>query len=80
MPYVPPVGDFQTQFLAIDRVSNLITTRSDSFTVYVVVEGWTNPGTPTAALVSTRRVGYILDRSGITPTNSSPKLIAIPGN
>jgi hypothetical protein len=80
LPFVPPCGDFQTQFLAIDRVSNLITTRSDSFTVYVVVEGWTNPGTASAALVSTRRVGYIVDRSAITPTNSSPKLIAIPQN
>jgi hypothetical protein len=76
----PTLGDFQTQFLALDRVSNLITTRSDSFTVYVVVEGWTNPGTAAAQLVSTRRVGYIVDRSGINQINNSPKLIAIPQN
>jgi hypothetical protein len=80
VPYYAPVGDFQTQFLALDRVSNLITTRSDTFTVYIVIEGWTNPGTPNAQLVSTRRAGYIVDRSNVSPTNNSPKVIAIPQN
>ena len=41
------VGDFESQFLALTRISNLITTRSDSFTAYVVVQGWRGAGTAT---------------------------------
>ena len=41
----PAGGDFEEQFLMLNRMSNLITTRSDSFTCYVVLQGWQSPGT-----------------------------------
>ncbi len=56
-------GDFEEQFLQLSRISNLITTRSDSFTCYVVVQGWKNAGTPQAEMVLQKRVAYIIDRS-----------------
>lgn len=63
-------NDFETQVLAINRVSNLLTTRSDSFTAYIVVQGWRVNNTvtpPTADLVVQRRVAYIADRASVTP-------------
>jgi DNA uptake protein ComE-like DNA-binding protein len=71
-------GDFLKQFLTFDRVSNLITVRSDSYTVYVVVQGWQNLNTASASPVMTKRVAYIVDRSGITSTNRTPKLVRVP--
>ena len=68
------VNDFQKQFLMLNRVSNLITTRSDSFTVYVVVQGWRNAGTANPELVSQQRVGLVVDRSGVTRTKHDPKV------
>ncbi len=56
-------GDFEEQFLQLDRISNLITTRSDSFTCYVLVQGWKNAGTANASLAVQKRVAYIIDRS-----------------
>jgi hypothetical protein len=70
-----PPGDYQSQFLAMDRISNLITTRSDTFTVYIVIEGWANAvyaGGPTypagtkPQLKVVRRLSFIADRSSIT--------------
>jgi len=61
-------GDYKERFLQLTRISNLITTRSDSFTCYILVQGWRNAETPQAQLVVQRRVGYIMDRSRITPT------------
>jgi hypothetical protein len=58
-------GDFEEQFLQLSRISNLITTRSDSFTCYILVQGWKNAGTPQAEMVLQKRVAYILDRSGV---------------
>ena len=49
----------------VDRISNMITTRSDSFTVYAVVEGWLNAGTPLAERVSQKRIAFIADRSQV---------------
>lgn len=54
-------------FLALNRISNLITTRSDSFTVYVLVQGWRNAGTANPELVVQRRVMFIADRSSVHP-------------
>lgn len=71
VPATPPVDgvrhDFEEQFLLFDRVSNLITTRSDSFTVYLTVQGWSNVGNPNKPpeLVAQRRVGFIIDRSKV---------------
>jgi len=36
--------DFKEFYLLLNRVSNLITTRSDSFTVYLVVQGLAGRG------------------------------------
>ena len=66
--------DFEEQFLLLNKVSNLITTRSDSFTVYVTVQGWTNVGKPTTPpqLVAQRRVAFIIDRSGVRVSGGQP--------
>ena len=60
-------GDFEEQFLNVTRISNLITTHSDSFTCYVYVVGVQNAGTPMAAAKVERRAGFIVDRSAVTP-------------
>ncbi len=59
-----PAGDFQSQYLLMTSVSNLITVRSDTFTAYIVVEGWANAGTSSATRVIQKRYAYILDRNG----------------
>ena len=60
-------GDYEERNLELTRISNLITTHSDSFTAYILVQGWRDAETPNAQLVVQRRVGYIMDRSQITP-------------
>ena len=57
------------QYLMLGRVSNLISMRSDSYTVYVLVQGWKNVDTAEPELVVERRAALIVDRSGVTPTN-----------
>ncbi len=71
-------GDFEARYLALNRISNLITTRSDSFTVYIVVEGWQNAGTAAAQRVTQRRAAYIVDRSGVTATQTDPQITYVP--
>jgi hypothetical protein len=73
-------NEFDETNLVVNRLSNLITTRSDTFTVYVVVEGWQNAGTPTAKLVVTRRMAYLVDRNGVTPTSRNVKVVPVPNN
>jgi hypothetical protein len=83
-PLVPPgtddgvAGDFEARYLALNRLSNLITTRSDSFTVYIVVEGWQNAGTTSAQRVTQRRAAYIIDRSGVTSAQTDPQITYVP--
>jgi hypothetical protein len=72
------VGDFEGNFLMMNRISNLLTTRSDSFTAYILLEGWQDAETANPKLVVRRRAAYIIDRSGVTPTNASPTLTNIP--
>jgi hypothetical protein len=85
-PTPPPVtadtvrGDFEEQNILLTRVSNLITTRSDSFTVYLVVQGWANAGQANAELVVQRRAAFIIDRSSVTNTNSTPEIHMIPND
>jgi hypothetical protein len=62
-----PRFDFAEQSLLLNRVSNLVTTRSDMFTVYLLLEGWENAGTEKAALRVSRRAAFFLDRSQVTP-------------
>ncbi len=59
-------NDFEENYLMLNRISNLITTRSDTFTVYIVVQGWRGVGTTTPQLVAQRRAAFIIDRSNVT--------------
>ena len=72
------INGFERRFLVLNRISNLITTRSDSFTCYVLIQGWLNAGTPQATLASQRRMAFVLDRSSVTQTNKTPKRTNIP--
>ncbi|MBA2708124.1 MAG: hypothetical protein H0U59_10005, partial [Gemmatimonadaceae bacterium] len=58
-------GDFEEQFLQLSRISNLITTRSDSFTAYILIQGYRDAGTANAKLEVEKRVAYIIDRSKV---------------
>lgn len=63
-------NDVEENALLITRVSNLITTRSDVFTVYIDLQGWRDAGTANAELVVQRRAAMMVDRSkyvGETP-------------
>jgi hypothetical protein len=70
--------EFEKAYLQVTRVSNLLTTRSDSFTAYVLVQGWRNANTPAAELVVQRRAALLIDRSGVSPTNREPRTMLIP--
>ena len=73
--------DFEEQYLLLNRVSNLITTRSDSFTVYLVVQGWQDVGSATPRLVAQRRVAFIQDRSSVRPDNTTlPPPVNVPND
>ena len=71
-------NDFESQFLMINRISNLVTTHSDSFTVYVLVQGWRDAETANPTLAVQRRAAFIVDRSAITPLNNSPSITPVP--
>lgn len=60
-----PAGDYESQFLMLTAVSNLLTTRSDTFTAYIVIEGWRDAGTQRASRVLQRRYAFIMDRTGV---------------
>jgi DNA uptake protein ComE-like DNA-binding protein len=78
--------DYQWDCLTLDRISNLITTRSDTFTIYVVLQGWQNAGSTNAALppqpMVTRRFAYIVDRSAVNadPTTRFLKTLTVPND
>jgi hypothetical protein len=72
------VDDFEQHFGVMTVLSNLITTRSDSFTIYVVVQGWRNAGTSNATLEVERRAAIIVDRSKVTPTQKTLSTINVP--
>jgi hypothetical protein len=73
-------NDYATRFGMINRVSNLLTTRSDTFTVYVLVQGWTGVGTATPQIALQRRAAFIVDRSQLTPTNSTLSITPVQSN
>jgi len=60
-------GDFEAHYLMLNRISNLVTFRSDSFTAYIVVQGWRNAGSTLPELVAQRRAAVIIDRSRVVP-------------
>lgn len=72
--------DYEEQYLVLTRVSNLLTTRSDSFIVYMVVQGWRNVGTAAPELVVQRRAAFILDRSAATATDSATSTLNVPSD
>ncbi len=74
------VNDFEQRFAVLTRISNLITTRSDSFTCYILLQGWRNAGTTSATLATERRAAFILDRSGVTQTNRNATRTVVPVN
>lgn len=68
----------------LTRISNLVTTRSDSFTVYIVVEGWKNANstdpTKPPTRVSQIRQAYIVDRSHVNGINKTLNITPVPTN
>ena len=71
-PDTAPSPDYEAVTTDLARVGNLLTTRSDSYTVYLVVQAWENFGSngtsrPTARLVRQERVAFVVDRSGVLP-------------
>jgi len=51
----------------MNRISNLVTTRSDSYTVYLVVQGWRGVGSASPELVVQHRRAFVADRSSVGP-------------
>lgn len=73
--------DFEEMNLILTKVSNLLTVRSDSFTVYIQVQGWRNVGTAKPTLYVERRTAFIQDRSGVTRVNKNlPAKVNMPTN
>jgi hypothetical protein len=74
--------DYQWDCLTLSRISNLITTRSDTFTVYIEVQGWQNVGTANAQPMITRRYAFIVDRSAINadPNSRFLKTVTVPND
>jgi hypothetical protein len=74
--------DYQQDCLTLTRISNLITTRSDTFTIYIELQGWQNVGSANAQPMITRRYAYIVDRSAINgdPGSRFLKTLTVPNN
>ena len=63
-------GDFEKKFLTLTNISNLITTRSDTFTCYVLVQAWRNVGlgpTVPPELVAEKRLVFVANRCTVGP-------------
>lgn len=71
-------ADSEERALMINRISNLVSLRSDTFTVYVLVQGWRGAGTTAPELVVQRRAALIVDRNTVTPTTKKPSVINVP--
>ncbi len=70
-------ADYEQITLNVQRLGNLTTTRSDSYTVYLVVQAWENVGSNGTnglwpRLVRQERVAFTVDRSGLTPDLVDP--------
>jgi DNA uptake protein ComE-like DNA-binding protein len=70
--------DFEEKYMNLTRLSNLLTTRSDSFTAYIQVQGWRDAGTTNAKLVAQRRLAFIVDRSRVTAVKKTPAVYNVP--
>ncbi|MGN6626788.1 MAG: hypothetical protein ACTHLN_09220, partial [Tepidisphaeraceae bacterium] len=71
-------GDFENRYLVLSRISNLITTRSDKYVIYVILQGWRNAGNSNATLVVQRRAALIVDRNAASSTNQSLTSTRVP--
>ncbi len=73
-------ADWEKKFNTLTRISNLITTRSDTFTCYIVVQGWLNVGSATAnpILVAQQRLAFIANRVATGPGNTSVQTTSVP--
>lgn len=72
------LSDFESRYLMMTRLSNFLTTRSDTFTVYLQVQGWRDVGGENPELVVQRRVAYIADRTGVSPNSPNMTITNIP--
>lgn len=80
-------GGYEEAITDLARVSNLLTTRSDSYTVYIVIQAWENfgnrlpddSGSAEARLVRQQRVAFLVDRSGVYPLGHNIGT-ELPGN
>jgi hypothetical protein len=76
------IGDFEEKFLSVNRISNLVTLRSDCFTAYILVQAWSNAGSTDPKFPPTlegqRRLAVIVDRSRVTPQNKTPTVYNVP--
>lgn len=69
------VEGYEEETLQATRLSNLVTTRSDSYTVYIVVQAWEVPGDTADGnhagglpeLIRQERSAFTVDRSGVSP-------------
>ena len=68
--------DYEAATTDIARLSNVLTTRSDSYTVYVLVQAWENFASPAARVVRQERVAFLVDRSGVYPSGNG---LGLPG-
>ena len=71
-------NDWLPNTLMVTRISNLVTTRSDSFTAYVIIQGWRNARTQFPELVVQRRLALLIDRSALGLASGSPKVYTVP--
>jgi len=73
------VFDFENRYLSVNRISNLVTLRSDCFIAYIQVQAWRNVGSnTTATLEGQRRLAVIIDRSRVSATKKTPIVYNVP--
>jgi hypothetical protein len=61
--------DPERAIVDVARISNLTTTRSDHYTVYLLVQAWRDWGGNNARPVRQQRIAFTVDRSGVLPPN-----------
>ena len=75
-------NDAEERYDFLHRISNQACVRSDTFTVYICVQGWRNAGSTSTSsppqLVTQRRAAFFVDRSSVNPTNTEPRVYPIP--
>jgi hypothetical protein len=72
--------DFEREYLMVNRVSNLLTVRSDTYTVYVEVQGWRDVGSDSPSLAVQRRQAFIVDRNPLSQNNRVLTSVNIPND